>query len=95
MLGFEDDAVISNFVAAQDDNPMPRKVYPTHTVYLSHNNFGSLLQTSDENPIFRLTPKIIDFGLAQRTDTLNGAPLIHPIQVNQLHAPEVLLGLGW
>jgi hypothetical protein len=38
-------------------------------------------------------PKITDFGLAQRGD--HPGPLVHPIQPNDCHAPEVLLGCGW
>jgi serine/threonine protein kinase len=95
MLGFEAQSVIADFADAQLKHPMQRKVFPTHTVYLSHNDFGLLRKTTDEHPILTMTPKIVDFGLAQRGDTKGGDPLIFPIQVYQFHAPEVLLGAGW
>ncbi|KAF2434441.1 hypothetical protein EJ08DRAFT_693480 [Tothia fuscella] len=95
MLAFAHPAVIAKFADAQLAHPMPRKDFPTHTVYLSHNDFGQLYDTPDESSLLKMLSKIVDFGLAQRTDTRGGTPLISPIQVDQFHAPEVLLGTGW
>jgi serine/threonine protein kinase len=38
-------------------------------------------------------PKITDFGLAQLANPPR--PLLHPIQPDHCHAPEVLLGTSW
>lgn len=95
MLGIEHETVISDFVDAQADNPMHRKVASNgHIVYLSHNDFGGLQKFGDEHPIFEMCIKLADFGLAQQGDR-QAEPLVFPIQVNKFHAPEVILGTGW
>jgi serine/threonine-protein kinase SRPK3 len=58
------------------------------TVYLCHNNFGDC---DGKSALKKMSPKITDFGLAQRGDQ----PALHPIQPDHCHAPEVLLGTGW
>jgi hypothetical protein len=88
-MTFEHNSVIEQFVKAQIANPMPRKVIGNDTIYLSHNDFGDIQIEHIRNMI----PKIADFGLAQRGD--GQRPLIHPVQPNHAHAPEVLLGTGW
>ena len=95
MLGFEDTSVISDFVDAQAESPMSRKVLSDgRTVYLSHNNFGDLRRIGGQNAFFAMCPKLVDFGLAQRGDRTR-EPLLFPIQSNQFQAPEVLLGTSW
>ena len=85
MLGFEDESVIEDFARAQVHNPMPRKIYDSRTVYLSHNDFGALRSSS-------VLPKITDFGLSQHGK--NGLRR-HPAQSDHYRAPEVILGAGW
>jgi serine/threonine-protein kinase SRPK3 len=92
MMTIEDPSVIEKFVVGQDEEPMPPKVFNDHTVYLSHNNFGALGYSDDKPALLTIFPKIIDFGLAQRGD--RAAKLIHPIQTDHSHAPEVILGCG-
>ena len=87
---FEDASVIEDFIQGQIDEPMPRKDLGDRIIYLSHNNFGQL---KDVRLLPNIYPKITDFGLAQRGD--GPEPLIHPIQPDQCHAPEVILGTGW
>lgn len=90
MVTFEDQCVIDEFVQGQMRYPMARKQVGDCTVYRCHNNFGDI----DGNEALKnMFPKITDFGLAQRVDT--PGPHIHPIQPNDYHAPEVLLGTGW
>ncbi|KAF5011334.1 hypothetical protein FDECE_2552 [Fusarium decemcellulare] len=91
MVTFEDESVIEDFVQGQAAHPMARKIVGERTVYRCHNNFGAL--KGGINAIRNMCPKITDFGLAQRGD--QAGPLIHPIQPNDCHAPEVLLGTGW
>ncbi|KAJ3549699.1 hypothetical protein NM208_g363 [Fusarium decemcellulare] len=91
MVTFEDESVIEDFVQSQAAHPMARKIVGERTVYRCHNNFGAL--KGDINAIRKMYPKITDFGLVQRGD--QARPLIHPIQPNDCHAPEVLLGTGW
>ncbi|KAG0648290.1 Serine threonine-kinase SRPK [Hyphodiscus hymeniophilus] len=86
MMSFEDPSVIDEYVNAQSDHPMPRKIVNDRNIYLSHNNFGALKS-------YWILPKIADFGLAHRRD--GEKPLRHPIQPPLYHAPEVLLGVPW
>ena len=65
---------------------MPREIKDGRSIYTSHIDFGLF-------KLFRLLPKITDFGLAQSGD--GSGPLLHPIQPPVFHAPEVLLGIGW
>lgn len=90
MVTFEDQSVIEEFVQGQMQHPMARKRIGDRTIYRSHNNFGDIDGTARLKNMF---PKITDFGLAQRGDALG--PHLHPIQPNDCHAPEVLLGAGW
>lgn len=85
MVEFEDLSVLEDFVQAQAENPMPRKIKDGRTIYQSHNDFGPL------RSLYTL-PKIADFGLAQRSTP---QPQIHPIQPDHYRAPEVILGIGW
>ena len=90
MVTFEDQSVIERFVQGQIQHPMARKTIGDRTIYRCHNNFGEI---DGKEALKNMCPKIIDFGLAQRGDT--PGPHIHPIQPNDCHAPEVLLGVGW
>ncbi|KND88083.1 Serine/threonine-protein kinase SRPK [Tolypocladium ophioglossoides CBS 100239] len=89
LMSFEHTSVIDCFVQCQLANPMPRKVIGDDIVYLCHNDFGDFQQEH----LKYMVPKIADFGLAQRGD--GAEPLLHPIQPNHCHAPEVMLGTGW
>ena len=93
LVTFEDKSVIDEFAQGQTQEPMPQKVLDDRTIYLSHNNFGHLRFIRDTPALMKICPKITDFGLAQRGDRQE--PLVHPIQVDHCHAPEVLLGTGW
>ncbi|KID77543.1 Protein kinase-like domain protein, partial [Metarhizium brunneum ARSEF 3297] len=90
MVTFEDQSVIEEFVQGQIHNPMARKTVGNRTVYRCHNNFGDI---DGKEGLKNMYPKITDFGLAQRMD--NPGPHIHPIQPDDCHAPEVILGVGW
>lgn len=90
MVTFEDQSVIEEFVQGQMHNPMARKTIGNRTVYRCHNNFGDI---DGKEGLKNMYPKITDFGLAQRMDT--AGPHIHPIQPDDCHAPEVILGVGW
>ncbi|KAI1905612.1 hypothetical protein LOZ52_006769 [Ophidiomyces ophidiicola] len=87
LVGFEELSVLKDFAELQPSNPMPRKSKDGKTVYLSHNNFGTVRS-------YYILPKITDFGLAQRQ---KDATLLnrHPIQPDPYRAPEVILGAGW
>lgn len=90
LVTFEDQSVIESFVEGQLQNPMSRKVLADRVAYLCHNDFGEF----DGKPALRkMSPKIADFSLAERGD--QPGPLIHPIQPDHCHAPEVLFGTGW
>ncbi|KAH0591961.1 hypothetical protein MHUMG1_10336 [Metarhizium humberi] len=89
LMAFEHTSLLEQFVESQSANPMPRKVIGEDAIYLCHNDFGDLQEEHLQNVV----PKIADFGLAQRGD--GGEPLLHPIQPNHCHAPEVLLGTSW
>ncbi|KAL1858132.1 hypothetical protein VTK73DRAFT_7927 [Phialemonium thermophilum] len=84
-MGFEDPSVLSDYVRAQSERTVPRKVGAERTVYLSQSEFGQLLS-------FRMLPKIGDFGLAQVEWP---EPLRYPIQPPAFQAPEVIFGTGW
>ncbi|KAK0109461.1 hypothetical protein ONS95_002154 [Cadophora gregata] len=86
LLSFEDLSVIEEYAAAQADHPMPRKKVGDRSIFLSHNDFGTLKS-------YWMIPKIVDFGLAHKGD--GKEPLRHPIQPALYHAPEVLLGAPW
>lgn len=86
LVSFEDPSVIDNFVRAQAENPMPRKIRDGRSIYLSHNNVGPIMS-------YNILPKIADFGLARRGDS--DQPQILPIQSDNYRAPEVILGTGW
>lgn len=66
---------------------MARKVKDGRSIYLSHNDFGSLRS-------YNILPKITDFGLAQIQQE-PGQLNRHPIQPDHYRAPEVILGAGW
>ena len=90
LITFEDQSVIDRFVHNQTENPMARKLIDGRAVCLCHNDFGDL----DGKPALKkMSPKITDFGLAERGD--QPGQHIHPIQPNNCHAPEALLGTGW
>ncbi|KAF1961633.1 kinase-like protein [Byssothecium circinans] len=93
LVTFEDKSVIDEFIQGQTQEPLSQKVLDDRTIYLSHNDFGHLRLIRDTPALMKICPKITDFGLAQRGDRQE--PLIHPIQVDHCHAPEVLLGTGW
>lgn len=86
LIDFEQPSVISKYVEAQAASPMPRKLSDGRLIYLSQNDFGPL-QSYD------VTPKICDFGAAQRGD--DPGPRILPIQPIYYRAPEAILGTGW
>ncbi|KAI5459396.1 putative serine/threonine-protein kinase [Mariannaea sp. PMI_226] len=90
MVTFEDQSVIEEFVQGQMQHPMARKTIGDRTVYRCRNNFGDI---DGKEALKNIYPKITDFGLAQRGD--KPGPHIHPIQPDDCHAPEVLLGVGW
>ena len=90
LVTFEDQSVIEAFVQGQGMHPMARKLVSDRTVYRCHNNFERI---NGDDALKKIYPKITDFGLAQRGD--QPGPLLHPIQPNDCHAPEVLLGTGW
>ncbi|KID93606.1 Protein kinase-like domain protein, partial [Metarhizium majus ARSEF 297] len=90
MVTFEDQSVIEEFVQGQIHNPMARKTIGNRTVYRCHSNFGDI---DGKEGLKNMYPKITDFGLAQRMD--DPGPHIHPIQPDDCHAPEVILGVGW
>ncbi|KAM5429530.1 hypothetical protein McanMca71_003141 [Microsporum canis] len=88
LVGFEDKAVVKDFVIAQSSQHMEHKTDSAgRTVYRCHNNFGPLKKLMN-------LPKIVDFGLARQ---LVGPNYIetHPIQPDHYRAPEVILGCGW
>jgi hypothetical protein len=90
MVTFEGQSTIEAFVQGQAMHPMARKRVGNQTVYRCHNDFGHI---NGNDALKKMYPKITDFGLAQRGD--QPGPLVHPIQPNDCHAPEVLLGTGW
>jgi serine/threonine-protein kinase SRPK3 len=90
MVTFEDQSVIEAFVQGQDMHPMARKNVGDRIVYRCHNDFGRIKGIGGFQKMY---PKVTDFGLAQRGD--QPGPLLHPIQPDNCHAPEVLLGTGW
>ncbi|KAL1983368.1 hypothetical protein VTN96DRAFT_10427 [Rasamsonia emersonii] len=71
----------------REAHPMARKVKDGRSIYLSHNDFGSLRS-------YNILPKITDFGLAQIQQE-PGQLNRHPIQPDHYRAPEVILGAGW
>lgn len=42
MMTFEDPSVIEEYVTAQAEHPMPRKVVGDRNIYLSYNDFGPM-----------------------------------------------------
>src|SRR4051794_41022839 len=86
LVSFEHSSVIKNFVRAQAENPMHRKIRDGRSVYRSHNNFGAIKS-------YNILPKIAGFSLAQRGDS--DQTRILPIQPDHCRAPEVILGTGW
>lgn len=90
LFAFEDQSVIKNFIQGQRQNPMARKLLGNRVVYRCHNNFGAF---DGERALKKTYPKITDFGLAVRGD--QSELRINPIQPDDCHAPEVLLGTGW
>lgn len=87
MVTFEHQSTITKFVQQQKSHPMPCKKLGNRTVYLCHNDFGPVMKG-----LGNMIPQITDFDLSQRGDK---NLLIHPIQPDELRAPEVLLGTGW
>lgn len=84
MLGIEDMSVLERVVAAEAEEPVPRKELADRTIYLSRN-FGDFRGIPGR-------PKISDFGSAVRgTSSLQYGP----IQPDCLRAPEVILQAGW
>lgn len=90
LVTFEDQSTIEAFVQGHVMNPMARKHVGDRTMYRCHNDFGRI---DGDDALKKMYPKITDFGLAQRGD--HPGPLVHPIQPNDCHVPEVLLGCGW
>ncbi|OJJ44440.1 hypothetical protein ASPZODRAFT_71973 [Penicilliopsis zonata CBS 506.65] len=98
LMSFENEKVLTTFIERKQ--PMQFKVDGDsgRTVYRCHNDFGAL----DAREFKNMIPKIADFGLATRLDTLStlngmaGEQLgIYPIQPDYYRAPEVILGCGW
>ncbi|KAJ9129998.1 Kinase domain-containing protein [Pleurostoma richardsiae] len=90
LMTFENHSVLEAFVQAQKSHPMAQKVVDGRIVYRCHNNFGDI---TDQFSLKKMYPKITDFGLARPAD--RSSPLLHPIQPDHCHAPEVLLGTSW
>ncbi|KAI0542646.1 putative serine/threonine-protein kinase [Xylaria digitata] len=90
MVTFEDPSIIEAFIQGQLKHPMARKRVGTRTVCRCHNDFGDI---HNDKVLKNMYPKITDLGLAQRGD--GPGSLLHPIQPNSCHAPEVLLDTGW
>lgn len=90
LLTLEHQSIIEAFVEGQAIHPMARKRVDNRTVYRCHNDFGRI---NGDDALKKMYPKITDFGLAQRGD--QPGPFLYPIQPNDCHAPEVLLGTGW
>ena len=89
-MTFENQSVLEAFLQAQKSHPMAQKVVDGRIIYRCHNNFGDII---DQSSLKKMYPKITDFGLAQFADRSN--QLLHPIQPDHCHAPEVLLGTSW
>jgi serine/threonine protein kinase len=90
MVTFENQSVIETFVKGQAMHPMAQKRVGDRIVYRCHNDFGHIY---DDDALKKMYPKIIDFDLAQQGD--QPGPLVQPIQPDDYHAPEVILGTGW
>ena len=88
LMSFEHESILEQFVQAQAENPMHEERRDSHSIYLSHNQFGPLQTRLGPN-----VPTISDFGHAQWIN--KSKPQINPIQPDKFRAPEVLLGLGW
>jgi len=88
MVTFENQSTIARFVQQHESHPMAYKQSGNRMVYQCQNDFGPVIEG-----LGKIIPQITDFGLSQRGD--KPEPLIHPIQPNELRAPEVLLGTGW
>lgn len=88
MVTFEDPSTIETFAKAQATHPMARKHLKHHTIYRCHNDFGPVF-----HGVGKMIPQITDFGHAQWGDKTR--ILMHPIQPDEMRAPEVLLGIGW
>ncbi|KAF2214138.1 hypothetical protein CERZMDRAFT_111056 [Cercospora zeae-maydis SCOH1-5] len=86
MMGFEDDAVLPEFVKSLSQRPIAQKVTNERTVYHSQFDFGPL------KGLFS-TPQIHDFGNAALMR--EGFACRHPIQPDLYRAPEVMLGIPW
>ncbi|UNI14834.1 hypothetical protein JDV02_001425 [Purpureocillium takamizusanense] len=89
LLTCEDVGVLERFARAVKDRPLPRKVYPDHTVYKSFRSVGGLC----ESLVGNMVAKISDFGLSHVYQ--QGAIMTMPIQPGAYRAPEVILGAGW
>ena len=87
MVGFEDPSVLTDFVDAQRDHSMPRKVGEDRCIYRSHTDFGDF-KSSDR------VLKLVDFGLALHQED-DSELQIYPAQSHYYRAPEVILGAGW
>ncbi|RMZ75947.1 hypothetical protein DV738_g5249, partial [Chaetothyriales sp. CBS 135597] len=90
LMTFENQSVLEAFVQAQKSHRMAQKVVNGRVIYRCHNNFGDI---TDQSSLKKMYPKITDFGLAQLAD--RSGQLLHPIQPDHCHAPEVLLGTSW
>lgn len=89
LVGFEDDAVLADFVKYHKRNPSPRHVRAEdgRITYLSQSDFGPLRG-------LRLMPVLADFNLAfPGLGEHHGH--ISAIQSHYFRAPEVLLGCSW
>ncbi|KAL3429875.1 kinase-like domain-containing protein [Aspergillus tetrazonus] len=100
LMTFENQDILPDFVKEQTTNlPMQCKTDPTsgRTIDRCHNDFGSL----NWRELRKMLPKIVDFGLATRSESDNQGQVrnetvgSHPIQPDHYRAPEVILGCPW
>ncbi|KAL1884494.1 hypothetical protein Plec18167_002084 [Paecilomyces lecythidis] len=86
LLGFEDPAVLENYVRQQEADPAPYKLVDGHTVFQSRPDFGPL-----KKGVGLL--RISDFSTAVFAD--DARTHNHDIQPQPFCAPEVLLKTTW
>ena len=90
LVTFEDQSAIEDFLQGQNEYPMARKVIDGRMVYLCNNDFEPF---EGKPALKKMSPRLTGFGLAVRGD--QPGPHINPIQRDQCHTPEALLGTGW